>query len=159
MQFVFKKYCALRFLGGFLLVSCGKTPYFADLEDISDESWSEDNPVSFEFDIEDTLKTYDLFIDVRNNTNYKYSNLYIFVDVTLNGEHKMRDTVELPITEPDGKWTGTASGTLVDNHFLTYPSMVFKKSGKYGIKLTQAMMGEDKLPGIASVGVSLYELE
>ena len=121
------------------------------------EAWSANEPVSFVFDIEDTLVAYDLFLDVRNNTNYAFSNLYVFLELSYQDQLVIRDTVELPISEASGKWTGRVSGTLVENHFLTYPQMVFSKSGSYKIVLHQAMMGQEFLSGIASVGVSLYE--
>jgi hypothetical protein len=95
------------------------------------------------FDIEDTLVAYDLFLDVRNNTNYAFSNLYVFLELSYQDQLVIRDTVELPISEASGKWTGRVSGTLVENHFLTYPQMVFSKSGSYKIVLHQAMMGPD----------------
>lgn len=138
------------------LQACGNSPFFAENTDLKGESWSGQEPVSFAFVITDTLSAYDFFIDIRNNTNYAFSNLYVFLDLTHQDQLVIRDTIELPITEASGKWTGSVSGTLVDNHFLTYPQMVFTKPGAYKIMLQQAMMGQDELAGIASVGVSLY---
>jgi gliding motility-associated lipoprotein GldH len=150
---------ALIFISGLLILlmaSCGPEPEFAGTEDLRGEQWAYDEPASFAVDIDDTLAAYDLFIDLRTTKTYPYSNLYIFLEITHQENLLIRDTVELPLAENDGKWTGEVTGTMVDNHILTYQGMAFRKAGTYNISLTQAMR-EDVLPQVASVGISLYK--
>jgi gliding motility-associated lipoprotein GldH len=140
-----------------LFTSCSEEPFYSATTDMQGEVWHYNEPAEFSMQVTDTVSAYDVFIDVRTNKSYAYNNLYVFLDmVSEDGNPLLRDTVELPLADKTGKWTGTVTGSLVENHVLTYQGLTFKKSDKYTFILTQAMMREDDLQGIASVGISLY---
>ncbi len=46
---------------------------------IKDAKWFEDDAVKFEVNISDTVSQYNFFINLRNSTDYRFQNLYIFL--------------------------------------------------------------------------------
>ncbi len=145
--------------GGLCLTTgCGSGPIIAETVDLKGEQWAHDEPVVFQLEIEDTVAPHLLFIDLRNTKSYAYSNIFLLVDLAMGNQMILRDTVEIMLADASGKWTGSSSGALVDNHVLTYEDMVFTKPGTYTLKISQAMR-EDVLKHIVSVGISLFPSE
>lgn len=122
-------------------------------EQIPGAAWDADNKIIFETHIADTISLYDLYINIRNTGNFKYSNLYIFVDVFMPDGRIERDTIECILADTQGKWLGkSGSGSVWDNHILFNRKTRFPKAGKYIFRFEQAMR-EKELEHIMDVGL------
>jgi hypothetical protein len=76
---------------------------------------------------------------------------FIFLYSEYPNGYTDKDTLEFILAEPDGKWVGESSGTIVENQFLIARGGSFSNSGKYTFKIQHAMREPD-LPEIVDVG-------
>ena len=65
------------------------------------------SPIIFEIpeNILDTLRK-NIFLRLRNNNNYQYSNIFLIVSLTAGEEQITNDTLEYLMASPEGKWLG-----------------------------------------------------
>ena len=109
----------------------------------------------------DSINPYNLFINLRNTNDYKYSNLFLIVEMDYPNGKTVKDTLEYKMADPNGKLLGTGFTDVKENK-LWYKGykepFVFNEMGEYGIKIQQAMRqngqvdGIDNLEGITDVG-------
>ena len=133
------------------LISCD-TNVYENYYSFENESWNSDSIKSFDFEVVDTLATYNLSLNVRHSIDYEYQNLFVFVSGELN------DTIELMLADKNGKWRGLG---ISDIRELTHPlkkDRAFSKKGKYFINIEQAMRygASEKiqnLPNILDIGL------
>ena len=138
----------------FFLVSCDSKRFYEENKSIENGVWLNTNSRVFTVNIADTLARYDLYLNVRNDGVYPYSNLYLFIHTTLPGGKTATDTVECQLADPDGKWRGSGLGSLKFNRFLFQRAMVFPRKGLYRFELEQAMRLKE-LKGIRDVGIRI----
>ena len=149
------KFSALFFLALIIIVglsSCDKNRVFDEYKAIPDYSWNKDNPVVFNFYMEDTTSLHDFYINLRHGGQYQFSNLFLFVTTTLPDGKMARDTVELILADKDGRWRGKGLGDIWTHSFPFYERFRFPEKGEYKITLTQAMR-VDNLPSVMDVGL------
>lgn len=141
-----------------LLTGCSEPPVFQADVPIAEGSWDRANKPSFTFNIKDTVNKHDVFIDVRHNGDYPFSDLFLFVDLKGPGGRTARDTVECLLADPTGKWFGKGQGFIFADryqaHVLYKLGNRFPSGGEYTVTLEQAMRTE-KLPGVLDVGMSV----
>lgn len=136
-----------------LITACGGS-MFDRMKPIENACWKYNESVKFDIDIQDTLNRYDFYITLRHNTDYSYSNLYIFVNSTSPGEAMKRDTIEFILADEEGNWIGKGSGQLRTNEFLISRQYVFPKAGLYTFEFEQAMR-DSVLIGITDIGINI----
>jgi gliding motility-associated lipoprotein GldH len=137
-----------------ILVSCDSKRFFEENKSLDNGVWMNTNSPSFTVNIADTVARYDLYLNVRNDGVYPYSNLYLFINTTLPGGKIATDTVECQLADPDGKWRGSGFGSLKFNRFLFQKGMIFPRKGVYRFVLEQAMRVK-MLKGIRDVGIRI----
>lgn len=145
------------FVSTMMLVGCDDNRYFEKNTDFKEAYWLNQDKPSFDFEVPDTLERYNLYITLRNESNYPNSNLY-FTYYLLNekGEELKRDLVskflfDKKTGEPLGK---SGLGDIYDHRFLLFDKYSFPAPGKYSIRYEQFMRA-DTLPGILSVGLRI----
>ncbi len=114
--------------------------------------WNRDNIPVFDVKIEDTLTPHNLLINIRNTGEYPRSNLFLFISVTSPGGSHTRDTLELILAEPSGRWKGRGFGSIWQNRFYYRQNVLFPERGTYTFEIEQAMRIED-ISGIMDVGL------
>jgi len=128
--------------------------FFEQNRGIENGSWAAHNNVSFSVVIEDTAASYDFYLNLRNDVNYPYSNLFLFLKTTFPDQRVARDTIECILAGYDGKWLGSGMGSVRFNRFLFQKGVRFGKAGTYSFDLEQAMR-IDPLIGIRDVGLRI----
>jgi gliding motility-associated lipoprotein GldH len=136
------------------LISCDSNTVLDNYQRIPNAQWKKDSPVVIGTSLTDLKAVYDIYFQVRNTTDYEYSNLYLFINTTLPDASKTRDTVECILAKPDGKWIGKGFGKIKESRWLMKKGMMIKKAGHYKFEIEQAMR-EDNLKGIADVGLKI----
>ena len=136
------------------LASCDSKRFFEENKSLENGVWMNTNSPSFTVNIADTLAHYNLYLNIRNDGVYPYSNLYLFIHTTLPGGKTAIDTVECQLADPDGKWRGSGPGNLKFNRFLFQKGLVFPRKGDYCFVLEQAMRVKE-LKGIRDVGIRI----
>lgn len=138
-----------------VLVGCGNKAVYEEFVTIDKEGWKKFEPVVFEVEDPDTANAYDLFVHIRNNNNYPYSNLYLFNTVEFPDGYTITDTLNYLLAQPDGKWVGKGAGAIKSNKFsFRANSLVFPEKGIYKFTFWQAMR-QDNLEGIEDIGMSI----
>ncbi len=137
------------------LFACDSSTYYDDMEAIGNDGWKQDKFIEQTVDIEDAEEQFDVYLNIRNTKDYQYWNLFVFLDIEDPDGEVWKDTVELTISDENGKWTSEdVSETYVMNSFRTYQDYTFPKPGKYTFKLSHGMY-DDPLIGISDVGIRL----
>lgn len=141
-----------------VLTGCDPNRLFEENKEITDGVWDMNQRVSFDFEVPDTTTKYNVYFNVRNTDDYPFSNLYIFSHIDFPNGKKGVDTVELPLTNPDGSWIGSGQGEIHDCQLIFRRNVRFPVAGKYHMEIEQAMRME-KLPGVRDVGVRIERAE
>jgi gliding motility-associated lipoprotein GldH len=138
----------------FILTACNPDLVYDTNERIPGNKWNRYNIPEFQVEISDTLTLYDLHINLRNTGEYPRSNIFLFISATAPGGAFNRDTIELVLAEPSGKWKGKGFGSIWQNQFPYRQNVRFAEKGVYNFKIEQAMRMDD-LPGITDVGLRI----
>lgn len=131
----------------FFLFSCDKSRVYDDYKSIPNE-WHRDSIMSFEFEAPDTLQDYNLFINLRNNSEYKYSNLYLITEINYPNGRVISDTLQYEMAQPSGEWLGTGFGDVKESKLWYKEQFRFNEAGEYKVTLQQAMRERDSVAGI-----------
>lgn len=136
------------------IVSCDKSVYYDHNETIKKDEWYIDHILKHEITIKDTLDVFNMFIHVRNQVDYSYSNIFLFVNTSFPNGQIAKDTLECILADKSGKWYGKGRGKYRDSKILFKPQLRFPLEGIYHINIQQAMR-EEPLKGISNIGISL----
>lgn len=118
-------------------------------------NWSSSDALHYHIQVDDTVSLFNLFIDVRNRTDYPFSNLYLFVTAQAPTGATSTDTVDYTLAKDNGEWTGKGMmSKFKDNRFPYRTNIRFPVKGEYLITVKQGMR-RDSLPGIANIGIRL----
>lgn len=144
----------LIFVNLLLLVSCDKTRVYDEYRSLPNE-WHKDSVMSFKLEAPDTLKNYNLFINLRNNSDYRYSNLYLITEIHFPYGKVISDTLQYEMAKPTGEWLGTGFGEVKESKLWYKENFRFPEAGEYTVNIQQAMRKRDSVKGIEKlVGVT-----
>lgn len=151
VQFVFVLLLSLLFWG------CDKNRVFEDYQKIPESGWQKDSLVSFLIPISDTFQNHNLLVNVRNDISYNYSNLWLFIEINQPGGITSKDTFEIRLADPSGKWLGEGFGGIKTLQRIYKRSVYFPFSGEYKINMQHAMR-ESNLEGLTDIGFRVEKL-
>lgn len=145
------------------LISCDKQRVFDEYHSVG-KAWHKDSIVSFDLPKVDTTKNYNLFLNIRDNDNYPFSNLFVIVSLEHSGGLTSVDTLEYQMAAADGTLLGDGF-TDVKESKLVYKERMKFKAGTYKVHIRQAtrqtgkVAGVERLDGITEVGFRVEKLE
>lgn len=140
-----------------LLVACDTKRYYENNLPIKNEVWNVNDKPFFEVEVEDTLQLFNFYINLRNNSSYEYSNIYLFLNTYFPNGEQSRDTIECMLADARGYWLG--KGTEIIEHQILFKRGVrFPMSGVYRFEFEQAMR-KDELEDILDVGLRIEYFE
>lgn len=150
----------LTFLAfAWLLSSCSSKPYYEEYIEIPSTGWNADSTAKFKVKIDDTISDFLIGINLRNNNQYPFSNIYLFREIYSPQGLEFRDTMEFILSDAYGKWLGKGVGELKTNQWqFAGRGLRFKKRGNYTFTLTQAMR-EENLLGLEDIGITIFKSE
>ena len=121
-----------------VLFSCGEQPFYEKVVAFDDREWKLDVKPEFSFEVKDVEKEYDFTLSLRTSTDYKYSNLWVFMKTITPDGTVAREPFEIVITNPDGSWVGEKTGSVVTTP-LYFRSRKLPKAGKYAFIIEQGI--------------------
>jgi gliding motility-associated lipoprotein GldH len=148
---------SLLFFLSFLLFlsSCDSKRVYEKNKEITDAQWNYLKKIKFDdVVINDVASTYNVYINLRNSVDYRYRNIYFFLDIKFPDNNITRDTVECIIADEKGKWLGKGMGKIKDCRILFLRNVKFPSAGTYIFSFEQGMR-EDVLEGITDVGIRI----
>ena len=147
-----------------LIISCDKKRVFDEYQSVG-STWNMKKEVVFELPKMDTLKKYNLFINLRANDNYKFNNLFLIVSLEQpNGLTKV-DTLEYEMADVNGTLLGEGFSDIKESKLFYKESVKFKASENNKIHIKQAVRqtgkieGVQDLEGITEIGFRVESLE
>ncbi len=137
------------------LTSCSDNYFYQDVRNFDESKWAFDDPAVFEFSSQDTSSYLDFYLDLRNNNNYPYQNIYAFIEMKFPNDRTLRDTLHYPyLASDEGKWLGKGIGGSHDNSIKYKHKKKLPLPGEYIIKVKHAMRDES-LVGVERVGIHI----
>ena len=135
-----------------LFSACDTNVVFEKYNNIPQSGWHKDSLVVFSVPITDTLQNHNLLLNIRNDIEYNYSNLWLFVNISQPGETAVTDTFEVMLADRAGKWLGEGFGGIKTRQVPYRSSVYFPVSGEYKISIQHGMRDEI-LEAITDVGI------
>jgi gliding motility-associated lipoprotein GldH len=146
------------FVTACMLLSCDPARVYDKFKDINDSKWYAGEHVKFDVQVEDTVSYNNVYLNIRNTGDYKYSNLYMFISTIYPDQKISIDTVECILADEEGQWLGKGTGSIKDNQLLLKKAFRFHQTGIYTFEFEQAMR-VDTLEGIKSVGLRIEKIQ
>jgi gliding motility-associated lipoprotein GldH len=121
--------------------------------------------MEFEVSDLDTIGDYTMYIMLRNDDTFPYSNLFLIAEMTDPQGQSQRDTLEYEMADAEGRWLGSGRGSVMENKLGYKKDVVFPVKGVYTVRISQAMRkngsvrGVESLPGILDVGLQIEKNE
>jgi gliding motility-associated lipoprotein GldH len=142
-------------------ISCTEHLVYADYQATDNGKWHRGQAMEFRFSQLDSTRAYNMFITLRSDGQYPYSNLFLIAEMTGPDGASRRDTLEYLMADAEGKWLGTGYGSVKENKLWYRENIVFPDSGVYTVTVSHAMRkngsveGIDQLPGVLDVGLQI----
>ena len=149
-----KRFLFIITLFAIIFCGCHRKEYYGKVTMIPNEKWAIDKPLYFKVNIEDSMQYFNMYIQLRNTTDFETQNFYVFMKTKYPDGHAEMDTLGFILCDKFGNWTGRGQGRLKDNKFLFQPKVRFPYCGEYIFTVTQGMR-DDVVDGIESFGIVL----
>ena len=140
-----------------LVYSCDSNQIFDEYKSVPNQ-WNKDSLISFTMTPPDSTNLYNLFINIRNTSDYKFSNLFLIAEINFPHGKTIKDTLEYQMAKPDGTLMGEGFTDVKENKLWYREAVRFDEVGEYTITIQHAMRnngevnGVDNLEGITDVG-------
>ena len=144
----------LLFFSALILISCDDKRVFDEYKSVG-EAWHKDSIMSFDLPKLDPKKAYNLFVNIRDNSDYPFSNLFLIVSLEMPNRQVRVDTLEYQMANPDGTLLGEGFSDIKENKLFYKDRIVFKQKGVYKIHIGHANRKTGKIEGVTSLlGIS-----
>ena len=143
-------------LGIGLLTACGPNYVFDEKYDLENTSWSYSNTLDFDLEIEDTLKIYNIFLEIQHSKEYAYQNLYTKIHTAFPSGESVSKLVSLELADQSGFWYGKCGGDFCTLKIPIQEGAFFNALGQHSFKLEQFMRIET-LAGVKSAALKVED--
>jgi gliding motility-associated lipoprotein GldH len=157
MTSIRNKLFLLLFAAWFLLAGCHSNVLYSGMVKTAG-AWARQDAARFVVPVNDTTALYNFYIDIRHTGKYRYSNLYLFMQTHFPNRTYTRDTLEITLATPEGKWLGKGWGEIKEDHVLLRSRFRFPVKGNYEFMIWQGMR-TDTLRAVQSVGIDIEKVE
>lgn len=141
-----KNYKFILFLLTFIVfASCGDGWMYDKKYDISNKTWTYKDTLNFDFEIKDTFKIYNLYLEVTHDEVYPYQNLYLMTKTAFPTGERPSQRINIDLATNDGVWLGKKSGKSFTHRVDLQQNAYYNRPGKYTLTLAQYMR-QDSLP-------------
>lgn len=131
-------------------VSCDSNRVYDEYKSVPNK-WNKDSVISFKVNPPDSLNRYNLFVNLRNTNEYKYSNLFLIVEMAFPHGKTITDTLEYKMADPTGKLLGTGLTDIKENKLWYKENIIFNESGPYTVNIQHAMRENGKVNGVVDL--------
>src|SRR5687767_4312066 len=73
-------------------------------KEITNRTWSYINKIRVPVTIEDEKANYNIYINLRHTSDYKYSNIFLLIGTQAPGGKMVKERKEFKLALPDGQW-------------------------------------------------------
>lgn len=138
----------------YLLYGCTTIDLYEKTVTIPQHAWKSSFRPSFEFNIKDTTSQYRIFLVLRHNEKYSFSNIYINLYVKGPGQDStLRIQKDLTLATNEKGWLASGMDDIYE-HRIELAEKQSLKAGAYAFTLEQ-IMREDPLQNVLNAGIRL----
>jgi gliding motility-associated lipoprotein GldH len=139
-----------------LVAACSeKKEVFSEFRSFPKAEWDKQEVLRFEVPVNDLSAKYDVFLEIRSNNEYAFSNIWLFVNYQTPKGSMRSDTVQVELADVYGKWYG--KGVSLYTYSFPYELNVqYPDTGVYIYTIYQGMR-ENPLKGVSDMGLRVLE--
>ena len=158
-----------------VLASCQDQSLIVDTNiELDKHNWSYTEKVRIPLSIESADIPFNLYLNLRHTSDYKYSNIFLLIHITGPDGKKITERREFKLAQPDGEWLGSGSGNLYSYQIIFKEDYKFSRwitikgsrivvtkfplKGKYMIELEQNMR-DNPLDHITDAGIRVERVD
>lgn len=142
-----------------VLASCQDQSVIVDTNiELDKHNWSYTEKVRIPLSIESADIPFNLYLNLRHTSDYKYSNIFLLIHITGPDGKKITERREFKLAQPDGEWLGSGSGNLYSYQIIFKEDYKFPLKGKYMIELEQNMR-DNPLDHITDAGIRVERVD
>ncbi|MCK9325761.1 MAG: gliding motility lipoprotein GldH [Bacteroidales bacterium] len=141
---------------GLLLAGCHQDVLYVENQPVPQGVWSQGHFLKFDVPVTDTQQLYTIYLQVRNDGRYEYSNLWLFITTSSPTGAVMQDTVECVLAAPDGRWLGRGSGGRFSLEIPYRYQVRFPYEGVYSFEIQHGMRTKELLH-VADIGIRIQK--
>jgi len=143
-----------------LLMSCETKTVYSEYHQLNNGVWQVEDTIKFNFSELDAKEKYNVFLNLRNDNDFSYSNLFLITELDYPNGETVSDTLEYEMAMPDGTWLGKGLGSIKESKLWYRENVDFSTSGVYTLKITHAMRQNGKVNGVTNLnGITDVGLE
>jgi gliding motility-associated lipoprotein GldH len=137
----------------FSATACLKVELFEKNVEIPHRQWDYKFKPTVQFNIEDTVSAYDLFIVIRHTDAYNFNNIWLNLYIQAPGEAQTSQQIDIPLASNEKGWLGKGMDDIFEHRYkITRQPIAFRKAGTYSFTLEQ-IMRENPLEHVLDVGL------
>lgn len=142
------------------MVSCDDNLVATDSFSFDKASWPASQKVDFKMNPQDTIHNYGIFLNMRNNKEYAFKNLWLITQIKFPQGKIVTDTLQYEMADAQGRFLGSGKD-IVENKLVFKKDFRFRESGTYELTLQQAMRKSgnaaplEQLEGVLDVGYTI----
>lgn len=136
--------------------SCGKGHFHSETLPIDLSGWHYADSLTFQFEISDTSKRYDIGLEIEHSTDFEFQNVYVQIETHFPDGEQKTQTLPIDLADHTGQWYGSCGSSLCDLTVMLQEKAIFNQRGKHVFEVHQYMR-VDPLPGIKTITFFLDE--
>lgn len=126
-----------------LLTSCDKTNYHFKAEtDFENATWKYADTTDFKVTIDDTLKRYNIGLNLNHSAEYLNQNIYLKIYTKFPNGQRFSQQVNIDLADKAGKWYGKCSGGDCTVETYIQKDAFFNQTGTYTFTIEQFTRNE-----------------
>ncbi|RYY72027.1 MAG: gliding motility lipoprotein GldH [Chitinophagaceae bacterium] len=133
---------------------CRQINVFEKNTPIPDYKWSKNFAAKGNFEIQDTLSSYNIYLVLRHTDAYEKNNIWLNVGLQTPGDSLFFQKVDLSLGSDATGWEGTGMNDIWEVRKPLALNKRFKKKGEYQF-MVYHIMREDPLPYVMSAGMRI----
>ena len=139
-----------------MLLSCGPDYLYEKSFEIANKEWTYEDTLNFEVEISDTLKIYNLYLDIEHSTDYAMQNIYILIYTKFPSGERIKERVAVDFADKTGRWYGECNAEVCNLRVNIQKGAFFNSVGKHLFTIEQ-FMRINPLPGIKSIALRIED--
>jgi gliding motility-associated lipoprotein GldH len=135
-----------------VLVACNELNLYEKTVFFPKHEWDSKQQPSFNFDVEDTVSNYHIYIVIRHEDAFHYNNLWLNLQTKAPGTAVYTQKLNLVLANNANGWLGSGMDDIFDHRIRITKAPIHLKKGTYQFSIQQ-IMREDPLNYILNVGI------
>lgn len=148
------KFLSLIFV--LLLLGCGPNYILDKKYEIENSEWTYRDTLNFEVNITDSLKIYNLYLQMEHSTDFPRQNMYVRIHTKFPSGKRISEQVSLEMANKAGVWYGNCNREWCRFTLPIQQGAYFDLPGDYEFTVEQYMR-IDPLPGLKSLAFKVED--